>query len=197
MLIRVFVLLIIFSIACGRNNASDNNIKLSASDSAYYLLEGAGYVKKTADSLSAILRLKIQEEGAENAISFCNTEAIHLTSIHNTHKINIDRLSIKNRNPGNAPSDWERIVLEEFQEKVLRNESLIPMLRVRGQNVHFLSPIFIQPMCLMCHGSKNEIAIPVQQAIERYYPKDGAMGYRIGEFRGMWRVSFNTEGGIH
>lgn len=48
--------------------------------------------------------------------------------------------------------------------------------------------IVIEPPCLACHG--EALAAPVAAAIDALYPQDEARGYRAGELRGAFTITW-------
>jgi len=60
-----------------------------------------------------------------------------------------------------------------------------------GKTIYY-KPIKIgMPACLNCHGTEGkEIAMKTLVAIRQKYPDDLATGYKEGEFRGMWKITF-------
>jgi len=53
-----------------------------------------------------------------------------------------------------------------------------------GGRMGYVAPIYVQPMCLACHGS--DLAGPVAARIRELYPEDRATGFAMGDFRGMF-----------
>ena len=54
------------------------------------------------------------------------------------------------------------------------------------------APIVISnPLCLQCHGAPDQdIAPATLTAIRKLYPDDKATGYKAGELRGLWSITF-------
>jgi hypothetical protein len=53
-----------------------------------------------------------------------------------------------------------------------------------GGRVGYVEPIEVQPLCLACHG--EALAEPVRARLEALYPHDRAVGFRAGDFRGLF-----------
>jgi hypothetical protein len=47
-----------------------------------------------------------------------------------------------------------------------------------------MKPITVQPQCVMCHGSTEQIPQEVKTMLNTHYPFDRATGYQAGELRG-------------
>ena len=53
-----------------------------------------------------------------------------------------------------------------------------------GKYLRYMKGIVLQPGCVTCHGSKEEIPAAVQARLAEDYPHDQATGYKPGELRG-------------
>jgi hypothetical protein len=50
------------------------------------------------------------------------------------------------------------------------------------------------PACLNCHGNaEKDIATKTLEVIMQKYPNDLAIGYKEGDFRGLWKITFPEE----
>ena len=55
------------------------------------------------------------------------------------------------------------------------------------RGVGYVEPIHLQPLCATCHGESIEPTL--LEAIRSRYPEDQAVGFRVGELRGLfWAV---------
>lgn len=56
----------------------------------------------------------------------------------------------------------------------------------------FIAPIVLgNPLCLQCHGTPGEDIDPETLAsIQKFYPNDKATGFKLGDLRGLWRITF-------
>jgi len=47
------------------------------------------------------------------------------------------------------------------------------------------------PACLKCHGvPESDIDSATVQKLRALYPTDLATGYRLNDFRGLWKIEF-------
>jgi hypothetical protein len=47
------------------------------------------------------------------------------------------------------------------------------------------------PACLQCHGQPGtDINEATMAQIKNLYPEDHATGYKLGDVRGLWKVTF-------
>lgn len=134
----------------------------------------------------------IKEKGFAGAVEFCSEKAIPLTdSSAATFKVQISRVTDRNRNPNNnlkSEQDfkaWELIKSMTNKDKHLITQS--------DDGIYYYKAINLTiPTCLSCHGDKSlDIAPETLAKINEKYPKDKATGYKMGELRGMWKIKIN------
>lgn len=144
--------------------------------------------------LKALLGDELAKGGFEGAVHACSTSAQKVTREFAAESgVDIRRVTLKYRNPANAPDAWERAQLEQMQAALNSGkhlpEEILTIVDENGAKTHrLLKPIVIQGMCLSCHGSAAQIPDPVKKQIARSYSKDLATGYKAGELRGAFSV---------
>jgi len=129
----------------------------------------------------------MKEGGTGFAVEYCNLNAMPIMdSLSSHHRVRIERLSDKNRNPTNAIASqvdknaWDSLSIGKTN-----------ILEQSGDNTVYYKPIKLgMATCLKCHGDKEEITPEVQKIIRTKYPNDLATGYHQGDLRGMWKVTF-------
>ena len=102
----------------------------------------------------------------------------------------IKRVSLKPRNRKTAiPDEWERMVLEHFDERQSKGEA--PGKMAYGEIIdgqfRFMKAQGVEPVCLKCHGER--LAPEVEDALNQHYPNDKATGYSLGQVRGAFSLS--------
>jgi len=133
--------------------------------------------------------LKGMEGSPVQAISACRIEAPRIASSLSKGDLEMGRTSQKSRNPSNAPKPWMKPLLEVYASDP---ESREPKVVLIDQNtVGYVEPIFVQPLCLTCHGT--ELDPELKAALELHYPSDEATGYLAGDFRGMFWAELPRE----
>jgi hypothetical protein len=128
---------------------------------------------------------KVSKEGTEKAISFCheNIKEIAKSSVKEfVEKYEFGRTSDKTRNKQNKSLDWMIQYLDSFKASKAQESKSIIHLLPSGKRV-YLEPIYIQPICLNCHG--ENIKPSVKMKLKELYPEDQAIDYKLGEFRGF------------
>ncbi len=125
-------------------------------------------------------------QGPEAALEVCRLEAPRLVGVAAARGIIVGRTSHRLRNPANAPEDWMIPVLEEFQRgEPQPGSSRVVDLGARGAG--YVEPIYLLPACATCHG--EDVDPVLLSRIQEHYPDDQAVGFRVGEFRGLfWAV---------
>lgn len=134
------------------------------------------------------LQEAIGKDGAVKAIEVCRTEAGKITAGVSNQTIQVGRTATKLRNPANAPQEWMKPLLEYFERKGgMGNAEPFKIVKLSGDQYGYVEPLYIQPLCMTCHGTK--IPADVQAEINKLYPADRAVGYSVGDFRGVaWSI---------
>jgi hypothetical protein len=156
--------------------------------------------KKLLQTLKQELLSAIKSGGPQNAISVCNTRALQLTTQladSSDLPLNVKRVSSRYRNPANAPDEHELRALEHYRDQLENGDTTGYFIRpanISGiPHYDYYKPLFIQPLCLNCHGDPETISAAVSESIDQLYPGDRATGYDIGDFRGLIRVRIADE----
>lgn len=145
--------------------------------------------KQFATSLKSELVAAMQSGGPSNALNVCNIEAMPITTkVSDENSALVSRVSLKNRNPGNVPNDWQRKVLEDFDKRAADGESIEQMGAVNiiehdgKKQIRFMKALPTGGACLACHG--EQLSPDVKTKLSELYPDDKATGYQLGQVRG-------------
>jgi hypothetical protein len=176
-----------------QNQETDES--LLAKQKEAYIEQGKAIAQNTFKALSGALSSKIQSGGIPEALNYCNIAAMPLTdSIASTYNAHIKRISDKARNQANLPYAMEAAVIESYKSDLANGKDLLPVLEIIDDEVFFMAPIIIQPLCLNCHGVPEVNIAPSNLAlINEMYPEDKAINYSEGELRGIWSIQFDKE----
>jgi len=157
--------------------------------------ESMNAARAAADALTrdllTRLRAEMEQGGALAGVEVCSQVAPRIAMDHSTEGRVVRRVSLKLRNPMNAPDAYERGVLERFAMLQDRGELPAEWAEVMpdgGGTLRYLRPIVIAQPCLACHGDPATIDPAVRAAIAERYPEDEAVGYRLGDLRGAVSV---------
>ena len=170
-----------------------NDVKLML-DRDQILKRGDEAAKALLGSLGSKLKAAMKSGGPENALEVCRQAAIpSTTNVSQRFKgLRISRISTKPRNPANAATVLDRMVLETWASKLaLGDETLTDVVHQNsgGKSV-FFRPIRIKAVCLKCHGDSSQFSSGLSVKLAKFYPQDKATGYKLGELRGAFKVEF-------
>ena len=151
--------------------------------------EGLSYIKQLGATLKSELKKRLQADktGLE-AINFCAEKAQAITAEVNKKlpsHVKVRRTALKVRNLANRPDKTDTEVMQAYATKAeegkLSPKEIVTVKTEAGYRVY--KPLLIQKVCLKCHG--KQVAPRITETIKRYYPKDAAMGFKEGDFRGV------------
>ncbi len=153
------------------------------------LQESHQIIQKFVKGLKGELKAAMKKGGPVNAIQVCNEKAIDITETASKENgVTLSRTSLKLRNANNAPTAWQKEVLQQFAERKSKGEGLKKMefseiVEVNGkQQFRYMKAMGVSKPCLHCHGEK---ALPAVEAkLTKLYPNDMARGYHPGDLRG-------------
>ncbi|MCW5555466.1 MAG: DUF3365 domain-containing protein [Verrucomicrobiae bacterium] len=165
---------------------------LSLEQHAAALQQGQVIVAETFSLLSSNLQSAIRSGGVSNALPFCSVAALPLTTrLAGKHGVAIRRLTHKPRNPVNRADGVESTILDHFRTSGVETNPPAPVVtNLNAATLSYFAPIVLNnELCLKCHGEPGVDIAPEDLAIiQRLYPQDRATGFRLGDFRGAWRV---------
>lgn len=163
--------------------------------------DGQAQLLSLGDSISAATQATLlqyvsqamQTGGASYAVDFCNSQAMELTdSLARAHHVRIQRLSDRNRNPDNAlRTEADKAAWARLQGAEAGQDAGLLLDGEDGDKLYY-KPIFLgMPTCLQCHGKPQaDIADGTLRAIQEKYPDDKALGYALGDLRGIWKITW-------
>lgn len=144
--------------------------------------------------LKAELQAAIKAGGPESAIGVCKDKAPRIAaSLGDAKGWKVGRTSLKVRNPANAPDDWERSVLQEFEARKAAGEDLQTMEKADvveaggKRSYRYMKAIPTADLCVVCHGAVVPPA--VEAKLQALYPEDQARGFEPGDLRGTFTIT--------
>ncbi len=151
-------------------------------------------IKDFAGSLQTVLKTTMQSSGPVAAIGVCNTQALPISRrVAAEHGMALSRVSLQNRNPANAPNDWQTLVLEDFEKQYAAGQDITTLAWSETVNTgseqefRFMKAIPTGAICLNCHGTN--ISADVSGVLADLYPEDKATGFSEGDIRGAFVVT--------
>lgn len=142
-----------------------------------------------------LLEAELARGGPAGAVDACAETAQVATQEESERLgVRVRRVSLRFRNPADAPDDYERAALLRLEETVRGGElpsevsEFVPVTG-GGQELRYLRPVVVAPHCLGCHGRPEELKPGVAEALARRFPDDPATGYSVGDLRGAVSVT--------
>jgi hypothetical protein len=162
-------------------------------DTAALAAEARSLSMQLGERLKAELLGAMQAGGPVAAIGVCRERALPLTAeLGAQHGWKIGRTSLRVRNSANAPDDFERAVLADFNRRLAAGEPVAQLedtsLDTRGnqREFRFVKAIPTAEPCTVCHG--KDVAAPLRSALQEMYPEDAATGFAAGDIRGAFTL---------
>lgn len=158
------------------------------------LAQGGKMSAALLGSLGPKLKGAMKSGGPVHALQTCKQLAQPSTSeVSDDYEgLTLSRVSLKTRNPKNAPDALDTKVLTAW-EKQLSDGGAIPTDVVKyndeGSAV-FYRPIMTEEVCTKCHGDPSTFSKELVARLSELYPEDQATGYKEGQLRGAFRVVF-------
>jgi len=154
--------------------------------------EARALASQMIQQLGAALKKELAANGPEGAVSVCRDMAPAIAGeLSRKSGGRVARVSLKTRNPLlGDPDAWEQQVLAEFDrragagEKIESLEYSATIDEPRGRYLRYMKALPVQPLCLSCHGTTENISESVRAALTIEYPHDQATGYALGQVRG-------------
>ena len=166
----------------------------AGSDQAAALDQAKKATAAFAGALKSELVSAMQSGGPIEAIEVCNTRAMPIgEEVSLERGMVLTRVSLRNRNPGNAPNQWQAAVLESFEARKVAGDAPGALIwhevaeTENGKELRFMKAIPTGAICLQCHG--ETLAPPVAEQLAKLYPEDKATGYSEGDLRGAFVVT--------
>jgi len=186
--ISILFFVILFAVSCKpKQQKVPDTAKVI--DTAYLIKQGDTITVRVQKLLLANVMKAMMDGGPVNAVTFCNIHAMQLTdSLAGEYNCLIQRVSDKYRNPANKPTETDLEVMVAMNSSNPVKPVLVPE---NGQMVYYKPIKIAMPACLKCHGSiGTEIDTKTLAIISQKYPNDRATGYKEGDLRGLWKITF-------
>ncbi len=154
---------------------------------------GDSIVKVAEQELEARLQAALQEGGISTALPYCVPENYpEVEALETTYGAVARRTSSRLRNPQNKTDENTAAMLARYESGDLKEAQA---LEPTGETLLYTATIHISSeSCLRCHGTPGEELLTANaETIKQSYPSDEAIGYRMGELRGMWHITFDKK----
>ncbi len=156
------------------------------------LEQSRAIIAEFASRLQHALQSAMVEGGPAAATEICRDEAPRIASeLSRQFGVNVERTSLRYRNPANMPTPWQSAVLQQFEDEAQQGEPPDRLEYLDDTGARYMKAIPTSGLCLACHGSR--LAPDVEAALATSYPHDPARGYTVGEIRGAFSITWPSE----
>jgi hypothetical protein len=163
-----------------------------ADDLGKYQEESRATASAFASQLGAENKKAVMEGGPDAAVKVCKEIAPKMANeISRKQGWKLTRVSLKVRNPLLGTADvWEQKVLQDFEKRIAKGEKPETMEYAEivkepaGNAFRYMKAIALQPGCVTCHGTAEQIPENVKARLAEEYPNDKATGFAPGQLRG-------------
>lgn len=98
------------------------------------------------------------------------------------------------RNPKNKAPDW----VKPYLSMAITNKEMLietsQVVEIQDGRYGYLETVMITQECLICHGAVTRLSPEIHSKIKALYPKDEAVGFEDGDFRGFFWVELGKTG---
>ncbi len=152
-----------------------------------------GIATDLLNQLGAKLKGAMSTDGPIAAVSVCKEAAPAIANdLSAKNHAQVTRVGTRVRNPKmGVPNDWQKAALADFEQRIANGDKPAELEHwsvAKGADgkpeLRYAKAIAVQPMCVTCHGSKDDIPAPLAEKIRLEYPQDQAVGYSVGKLRG-------------
>ena len=169
---------------------------LTGQEKTTYITKGKEIAQATFKKMGGEVTKMMQEGGVAKAMPYCNAKAISLTqSMAKQYGVHIKRTSDKLRNTDNKADEEEAKVIEDYKALIAQSKKPHAIVtKDKKGHPHFYAPIIIQKKCLTCHGEIGKtLKRESDSIIKVLYPSDKAVGFKEGDLRGIWSITFDDK----
>lgn len=150
-------------------------------------------IKSLGTQLKQELQAAFKQGGAINAVGVCKLKAPAIAKAVSNSGMQVGRVSLKNRSPGNVPLEWQKVVLEQFEKKKASGEAVDKLMyreivkTDNGREFRMMKAIPTGNLCIVCHGETLDKGLVAK--LDDLYPEDKARGFKKGDIRGAFWVT--------
>jgi hypothetical protein len=170
--------LFIFSFSFAKGNSQESAI-LAKLDSLNVMREALA---------SGVSQLKQSEVTEQTFKEVCQPVGLELKRWAGEKGYQARQISLKPRGLQSNPLPYEIEILKTFEKNASKSDYKYVVTEADIQKVSVYKRINVAQSCLACHGDKKLRP----DFIKEKYPKDQACGFKAGDFRGLFVVSFSN-----
>jgi hypothetical protein len=165
--------------------SSEPGWRPAAAEAASGLAAQRATAEGARDALASRLMAELTAalaKGPKAAIEVCSARAPAIAAeVGAERAVRVGRTSSRLRNTGNQAPAWAA--------GHVASTAVDPAFFVGpDRQLGALFPIRLLPQCVQCHGSQEQLAPDVRNALSERYPQDRATGFAAGDLRGWFWV---------
>ena len=134
----------------------------------------------------------IEASGPLRAIVVCKYTVPEIaSSVSRKYGARVTRVSLTPRNPSLAwPDVWEQKTLLSFERRLAQGERADALefsevtTEPSGKFLRYMKALPMQPICVHCHGTPEQITESIRNELAHDYPHDRGVGVLVGKIRG-------------
>ncbi|MBI5766549.1 MAG: DUF3365 domain-containing protein [Verrucomicrobia bacterium] len=162
---------------------------------------GETAINRLAFTMVNELNTALAKGGIESAIELAHLKNLPKTGDRVTGLPRIKTIkltSFRLRAGNNAPDAADQLALDQVLKELSSDAGppkvLVQRIGAPGTAAEWrvYRPVGVMPVCMKCHGDVAEQPADLRAKLGRLYPTDQATGYRVGEFRGLLRVTVDN-----
>lgn len=144
--------------------------------------------------LKQALKSAIVQGGFTHGVKVCKHLAPAIATRMSTDGWKIGRTALKVRNTDNTADAWEAQTLEKWQALALQGPELAKVIEIKQSETQFryMQAIPMGKLCAHCHGVV--IDPKLQAEINKAYPSDQAVNFKLGQLRGAFTLTYDKNG---
>jgi len=186
------LLVVVVAVGCSQKEQAANHPHPATGSEEALCREAAEKLTvQLAKDLKRELLSAMKEGGAVNAIKVCSEKASAITAAYAQDSIvMVKRVTDRTRNVNNRATKEEAAILARFADTTKTPPAYISewIPTDSGKIFRYYQPIRVGQLCLNCHGAPEKISPAVLKALKKNYPDDLAIGYEVGDLRGMFVI---------
>lgn len=189
------ILLLIFLICKFIINVPEKDIKITEKEMIDIKVIAKKNILILKKTLMKQLKSNINNGGFIKGAKFCSLSAVKIEKAASKkfdEGVSVQRISLKNRNIKNYPTEEDdKNILMMIEKNIKDGKDIKPMIIKKISDKHYKAYklIFIKPLCIKCHGDTTMLDKEAYNIIKQHYPKDKAINYKVGDFRGVFLVN--------
>ena len=143
------------------------------------------------------VKMALDSGTPQEAVDMCHLTGLATSgAIPGLPRVNAVKFtSLKIRTASNTPDPADKLALDYFGQVPVagaaQSHSLVQRIDTPNGDPEWrvYKPVAVTSKCLICHGNPADQSPALRGKLKAIFPEDQALGYKIGEWRGVIRVT--------